>query len=59
MKKLYMVKKKNSKFYVCEYECGLYAIDKITKSVGYTVKAFGNLKDLEAYLNAEGFKKVS
>lgn len=59
MKKLYMVKKRNSKFYVCEYECGLYTIDKITKSVGYTVKAFGNLKDLEAYLVTEGYKKVA
>lgn len=59
MKKLYMVKKRNSRFYVCEYECGLYTIDKITKSVGYTVKGFGNLKDLEAYLVAEGYKKVA
>lgn len=59
MIKLYMIKKGNSKFYACEYECGLYTIDKITKSVGYTLKAFNSLEDLETWASENGYKKVA
>lgn len=59
MTKLYMIKKGNSKFYACKYNCGMYTIDKITKSVGYTVKCFESLESLEKWAGENGYKKVA
>ena len=47
MKKLFLLKKGNVKFYACFYNCGMYAIERITKSVGMTLATFETLEDLE------------
>lgn len=59
MTKLYMIKKGNSKFYACKYDCGMYTIDKITKSAGYTLKTFESLAELESWASKNGYKKVA
>lgn len=59
MTKLYMIKKGNSKFYACKYDCGLYTIDRITKGFGGTIKAFNSLEELETWANENGYKKVA
>lgn len=59
MTKLYMIKKGSSKFYACKYDCGMYTIDKITKSVGYTLKTFKSLSELERWASENGYKKVA
>ena len=49
MEKLFLLKKGNVKFYVCFYNCGMYAIERITKSIGMTLTTFQTLQDLEKY----------
>ena len=58
MKKLFLLKKGNMKFYACFYNCGMYAIERITKSVGMTLETFQTLEDLERYANRNGYKKI-
>lgn len=58
MEKLYLLKKGNMKFYACLYDFGMYTIDRITKSVGYTVEVFSNLEDLELYAKENRYKKA-
>lgn len=58
MEKLYLLKKGNMKFYACLYDFGMYTIDRITKSVGYTVEVFSNLEDLELYAKENGYKRA-
>lgn len=40
MKKLFLLKKGNMIFYACLWDFGGYSIERITKAVGFTVKAF-------------------
>ena len=58
MKKLYMVKKGNMKFYVCKWDCGLYSIDRITKGFGGSVIFKDTLEEIERYAEENGYKKV-
>lgn len=58
MKKLYLLKKGNMKFYACLYDFGMYAIDRITKSVGYTVEVFASLEELELYAKENGYRRA-
>lgn len=57
MKKLFLLKKGNMKFYACFYNCEMYAIERITKSVGMTLATFESLQDLEKYAAENGYKK--
>lgn len=58
MKKLFLLKKGNMKFYACLYDCGMYTVDRITKGFGGTVATFQTLADLEKYVNENGYKRV-
>ena len=59
MKKLFAVRKGHEKFFACKYDCDFYTIDKITKSVGYTVVVKDSLEDLEDWMKENGYKKVA
>lgn len=58
MEKLFFFKKGNMKFYACFYNCGMYAIERITKSVGMTLATFQTLQDLEKYAFENGYRKA-
>ncbi len=58
MKKLFLLKKGKMNFYACLYNCGMYAIERITKSVGMTLATFETLEDLEKYATENGYKKA-
>lgn len=58
MEKLFFFKKGTMKFYACFYNCGMYAIEKITKSVGMTIATFQTLQDLEKYAFENGYRKA-
>lgn len=58
MKKLFLLKKGNVKFYDCFYNCGMYSIERITKSVGMTLATFETLEDLEKYAAENGYRKA-
>ena len=55
MKKLYLLKKGNMKFYACLYDCGMYTIDRITKGFGGIVATFQTLEDLKKYAVENGY----
>ncbi len=57
MKKLFLLKKGNVKFYACFYDCGMYAIERIIKSIGMTLATFETLEGLEKYADENGYKK--
>jgi len=38
--------------YFCEYECGLYTVDKSNKSIGMTLKASFDKAEVENYYNS-------
>ena len=59
MKKLYMVKKGNRKFYICKWDSGLYSIERITKGFGGSVIFKDTLEEIEKYAEENGYKKVS
>ena len=59
MKKLYMVKKGNRKFYVCKWDSGLYSIERITKGFGGSVIFKDTLEEIERYAEENGYKKVA
>ena len=56
MKKLYLLKKGNMKFYACLYDCGTYTIARITKGFGGTLATFDTLVYLEKYASENGYK---
>lgn len=58
MKKLFLLKKGNMIFYACLWDFGGYSIERITKAVGFTVKAFDTLENLEKYASENGYKKA-
>lgn len=58
MKKLFLLKNGNMKFYACLYNCGLYTIDRISKGFGGTVAAFDTLEELEEYAKLNNYKKA-
>lgn len=58
MEKLFLLKKGNMKFFTCRYDCGMYAIERITKSVGMTLATFQTLQDLEKYASENGYRKA-
>lgn len=58
MKKLFLLKKGNMKFYAFFYDCGMYAIERISKSVGMTLATFQTLQDLEKYASENGYRKA-
>ena len=46
------------KFYACQYDCGMYTIDRITKGFGGIVTTFETLEYLEKYAAENGYKKA-
>ena len=58
MKKLFLLKKGNIIFYACSWDFGGYSIERITKSVGFTVRVFDTLENLEKYASENGYKKA-
>lgn len=58
MEKLFLLKKGNMKFYACFYDCGMYAIERITKNLGMTLVTFQTLQDLEKYAFENGYRKA-
>lgn len=58
MEKLFLLKKGNMKFYACFYDCGMYAIERITKNVGMTLATFQTLQDIEKYAFENGYRKA-
>ena len=58
MKKLFLLKKGNMIFYACLWDFGGYSIERITKAVGFTVKVFDTLENLEKYASENGYKKA-
>lgn len=58
MEKLFLLKKGNMNFFACRYDCGMYAIERITKSVGMTIATFETLQDLEKYAIENVYKKA-
>ena len=58
MKKLFLLKKGNMKFYACLYDCGMYTIDRIAKGFGGIVATFETLQGLEKYAAENGYKKA-
>lgn len=58
MKKLFLLKKGNMKFYACLYDCGMYTIDRISKGFSGIVATFESLEELENYAATNGYKKV-
>ena len=58
MEKLFLLKKGNMKFYACFYDCGMYAIERITKNVGMALATFQTLQDLEKYAFENGYRKA-
>lgn len=59
MKKLFLLKKRNMIFYACLWDFGGYSIERITKAVGFTVKFFDTLENLEKYADENGYKKAN
>ena len=45
-------------FYACLWDFGGYPIERITKAVGFTVKVFDTLENLEKYASENGYKKA-
>lgn len=58
MKKLFLLKKWNMKFYACLYDCGMYTIDRISKGFSGIVTTFETLEELEKYAAENGYKKA-
>ena len=49
MRKLFTLKNGRSTFYACVWDCGMYSIERITKSFGGTVATFETLEELKKY----------
>lgn len=58
MKKLFLLKKGNMRFYACLYDCGMYTIDRIANGFGGIVATFQTLQNLEKYATKNGYKKA-
>lgn len=58
MRKLFLLKKGRINFYACQYDCGMYTIDRITKGFGGIVTTFETLEELEKYTAENGYKKA-
>ena len=49
MRKLFTLKNGRLIFYACAWDCGMYSIERITKSFGGTVATFETLEELKKY----------
>ena len=47
MRKLFTLKNGRLVFYACVWDCGMYSIERITKSFGGTVATFETLEELK------------
>ena len=56
MKKLFTLKNGRLVFYVCVWDCGMYSIERITKSFGGTVATFETLEELKKYAKENNYK---
>ena len=56
MIKLFTLKKEKSTFYACVWYCGMYSIERITKSFGGTVATFETLEELKKYAKENNYK---
>lgn len=56
MRKLFTLKNGRLTFYACVWDCGMYSIDRITKSFGGTVATFETLEELKKYAKENNYK---
>ena len=56
MRKLFTLKNGRLKFYACVWDCGMYSIERITKSFGGTVATFETLEELKKYAKDNNYK---
>ena len=56
MRKLFTLKSGRSVFYACAWDCGMYSIERITKSFGGTVETFETLEELKKYAEENNYK---
>ena len=56
MRKLFTLKNGRLVFYACVWDCGMYSIERITKSFGGTVATFETLEELKKYAKENNYK---
>ena len=56
MRKLFALKNGRFTFYACAWGCGMYSIERITKSFGGTVATFKTLEELKKYAKENNYK---
>ena len=56
MRKLFTLKNGRFTFYACAWDCGMYSIERITKSFGGTVETFETLEELKKYAKENNYK---
>ena len=56
MRKLFTLKNGRLVFYACVWDCGMYSIERITKSFGGTVATFETLDELKKYAKENNYK---
>ena len=56
MRKLFILKSGRFVFYACVWDCGMYSIERITKSFGGTVATFKTLEELKKYAKENNYK---
>ena len=56
MRKLFTLKNGRLVFYACAWDCGMYSIERITKSFGGTVATFETLEELKKYAKDNNYK---
>ena len=56
MRKLFTLKNDRLVFYACSWDCGMYSIERITKSFGGTVATFETLEELKKYAKENNYK---
>ena len=56
MRKLFTLKNGRLTFYACVWYCGMYSIERITKSFGGTVATFETLEELKKYAKENNYK---
>ena len=56
MRKLFTLKNGRLVFYACVWDCGMYSIERITKSFGGTVATFETVEELKKYAKENNYK---
>lgn len=59
VKILYAIKKKNTRYFVCKWDCGFYSIERITKTIGVSLIFKPTLEEIEQYIKENNYKKVA